>query len=147
MIFYPLCRGTVGGSSRHGCYDGMDHKYIGQWLRRVRKELAISGRLSEIASLLERQYPGANPAWSSQLRQLRNGDWEPDPDQLTCIDAALSRPRKLTTPVAVTPLLLFPMPQSTALMIKLRKPALSKSVPRPVVDGAQVSRFANNFDA
>jgi transcriptional regulator with XRE-family HTH domain len=89
----------------------MDSKYIGQWLRRVRKELAISGRLSEIACLLEMQYPGTNPAWSAQLRHLRNGDWEPDPDQLTCIDAVLSRPLKLSTPVAVTPSLFCPMPQ------------------------------------
>ena len=111
MIFHSPGRGTFGVRRGTGVYDGMDRKYIGQWLRRVRKELAVSGRLSEIACLLEMQYPGANPAWSLQLRQLRNGDWEPDPDQLTCIDAALSRPRKLTTPVAVTPSLLFPMPQ------------------------------------
>jgi hypothetical protein len=79
-----------------------DRKFIEFWLRRVRKELAISGRLAELAAMLQSQ-PGPPCDWHAQLSLLRQGKWEPSLDDLIRIDGLLSRPKKLAEPGQNTP--------------------------------------------
>jgi hypothetical protein len=74
-----------------------DRKFIEFWLRRVRKELAISGRMAELAAMLQSQ-PGPPRDWHGDLLRLRQGEWEPSMDDLIRIDGLLSRPQKRAEP-------------------------------------------------
>jgi hypothetical protein len=60
------------------------------WLRRARKELAISGRLAEISALLSKQDDSSRD-WHSDLIRLRNGEWEPPMDDLIRLDGVFAR--------------------------------------------------------
>lgn len=62
------------------------------WLRRARKELAISGRLAEISALLTLQDDSSRD-WHSDLIRLRNGEWEPPMDDLIRLDGVFARPK------------------------------------------------------
>ncbi len=71
-----------------------DRPYLESWLRRTRKQLAGSGRLSEIALILSRE-EGRTPAhWSTYLREVLEEETTPSLDLLTRIDALLARPAK-----------------------------------------------------
>lgn len=69
-----------------------DRPYLESWLRRTRKQLAASGRLSEIALILSRD-DGQNPQqWSTYLREVLEEEVTPSLDLLTRIDAILAKP-------------------------------------------------------
>lgn len=69
-----------------------DRPYLEKWLRRTRRQLAVSGRLSEIALILSRE-EGLTPAvWSLFLREMLEERMVPPPELLTRIDALLARP-------------------------------------------------------
>ena len=69
-----------------------DRPYLVSWLRRTRKQLAASGRLSEVALILSRE-DGETPAhWSGYLRQVLEEETMPSLDLLTRIDALLAKP-------------------------------------------------------
>jgi hypothetical protein len=69
-----------------------DRPYLETWLRRTRKQLSASGRLSEIALILSRE-DGNTPAhWSSYLREVLEEEVTPSLDLLTRIDALLAKP-------------------------------------------------------
>lgn len=71
--------------------------YLTAWLRRTRKQLATSGRLSETALLLS-QSEGDSPShWSSELRAILEGDTIPSLDLVTSIDRILAKPKQLVT--------------------------------------------------
>lgn len=71
-----------------------DRPYLETWLRRTRKQLSASGRLSEIALILSRE-DGNTPAhWSSYLREVLEEEVTPSLDLLTRIDAMLAKPVK-----------------------------------------------------
>jgi hypothetical protein len=71
-----------------------DRPYLESWLRRTRKQLAGSGRLSEIALILSRE-EGRTPAhWATYLREVLEEETTPSLDLLTRIDALLARPAK-----------------------------------------------------
>ena len=70
-----------------------DRKFIEFWLRRARKELAISGRLAELAQFLQHQESSARD-WQHDLGRLRRGEWEPTMDDLIRLDGVLAQPRK-----------------------------------------------------
>ena len=69
-----------------------DRKFMEFWLRRARKELAISGRLAEISALLAKQDDSLRD-WHSDLIRLRNGEWEPPMDDLIRLDGVFARPK------------------------------------------------------
>jgi hypothetical protein len=75
-------------------FDGKpDRPYLRNWLRRTRRQLAPSGRLSELALILAGRL-GRTPAdWGRDLREVLEGEREPSLDLLTEIDAILSRAR------------------------------------------------------
>lgn len=62
------------------------------WLRRARKELAISGRLAEISQLLAQQDDSSRD-WQRDLMRLRQGEWEPPMDDLIRLDGVFARPK------------------------------------------------------
>jgi len=72
--------------------------YLTAWLRRTRKQLATSGRLSETALILS-QMEGRSPAeWSSELRDILEGDAIPSLDLVTTIDSILAKPKAQVRP-------------------------------------------------
>ncbi|MCW1887803.1 hypothetical protein OKA04_23900 [Luteolibacter flavescens] len=75
------------------------------WLRRTRKQLAASGRLTEIALILSRDDHRPPAQWSRYLREVMEEESTPSLDLLTKIDALLARPVRCAAK-AETPLLL-----------------------------------------
>lgn len=71
-----------------------DRKFIDLWLRRTRKELAISGRLAELSHVLQTQEPDHARNWQQDLTRLLLGEWEPTMDDLIRLDGVLARPRQ-----------------------------------------------------
>lgn len=67
-----------------------DRPYFDAWLRRTRKQFAVSGRLSQTAMLLAREEGGTAESWSTRLRELLDGGEVPSLDLLTRIDTLLS---------------------------------------------------------
>jgi hypothetical protein len=72
-----------------------DRPYLETWLRRTRKQLSASGRLSEIALILSREDGNTATHWSSYLRDVLEEEVTPSLDLLTRIDAILARPVKV----------------------------------------------------
>lgn len=74
--------------------------FLDAWLRRTRKQLSVSGRLSEVALLLS-QREGQSPSdWSVKLRSILDGDAIPSLDLVTSIDTLLAKPGQ---PVSLSP--------------------------------------------
>ena len=67
-----------------------DRPYFEAWLRRTRKQFAVSGRLSQTALLLSRHEGGTTESWATRLRNLLDGGEVPSLDLLTRIDTILS---------------------------------------------------------
>ena len=71
-----------------------DRPYLETWLRRTRKQLSASGRLSEIALILSREDGNTAAHWSGYLREVLEEEVTPSLDLLTRIDAMLAKPVK-----------------------------------------------------
>ncbi len=69
-----------------------DRPYLESWLRRTRKQLAASGRLSELALILSREEGNTPGHWSGYLREVLEEEATPSLDLLTRIDAILAKP-------------------------------------------------------
>jgi hypothetical protein len=83
-----------------------DRRYVEVWLRRARKELAVSGKISELVYRLEHQVASQHDDWAAKLHQLLDGEWEPNMDELIRLDGLLSR-CKAPKVKELSPLLLF----------------------------------------
>lgn len=67
--------------------------YLSVWLRRTRKQLSASGKLSELALILSREGGGTEEEWRAVLQGLLvDGGQEPDLDLLTRLDSLLAKP-------------------------------------------------------
>jgi hypothetical protein len=69
--------------------------FLEVWLRRTRKQLSGSGKISELAWILaksESQY--SQHAWRLKLQAIFQGDEEPSMEILTQIDAVLAKSTK-----------------------------------------------------
>ena len=64
--------------------------YFDAWLRRTGRQLAASGRLTQIATSLAATDGGSVEHWRASLRELMDGDGVPSLDLLTKIDALLA---------------------------------------------------------
>jgi len=64
--------------------------YFERWLRRTRKQFAVSGRLSQVAVVLALEEGGTAAAWRASLRTLLEGEENPSMDLLTRIDSLLA---------------------------------------------------------
>jgi hypothetical protein len=67
-----------------------DRPYFESWLRRTRKQFAVSGRLTQIATMLAAENGGTVDAWRVSLRNLLDGKETPGLELLTRIDALLA---------------------------------------------------------
>ncbi len=67
-----------------------DRPYFDAWLRRTRKQFAVSGRLSQTALLLSQEEGGTAGEWAARLRELMEGREVPSLDLLTRIDTLVS---------------------------------------------------------
>jgi hypothetical protein len=81
-----------------------DRPYFESWLKRTRKQLAGSGRLSEIALILSWEEGRTPQKWSSYLREVLEEEVTPSLDLLTRIDAILAKPVRSDTPRETPPL-------------------------------------------
>lgn len=71
--------------------------YLETWLRRTRRQLATSGRLSELSLILARREGGEPSTWERQLRAILLGEAVPTLDLVTTIDASLAAPKRTET--------------------------------------------------
>jgi hypothetical protein len=69
-----------------------DRPYLEAWLRRTRRLLAPSGRLSELALRLSREDGGTEQAWRDRLRMILEGGEIPSFELLTRIESLLAGP-------------------------------------------------------
>lgn len=83
-----------------------ERRFLANWLRRTRKQLAPSGRLSEISLLLAQREGNTPVYWSKWLRLVLEEELVPTIDELTSIDAILAKP-KAPKVTQEEPMLLF----------------------------------------
>lgn len=67
-----------------------DRPYFEAWLRRTKRQFAVSGRLTQTATLLAAQGDGTTEEWSARLRTMMSGREMPSIELLTRIDALLA---------------------------------------------------------
>ena len=71
-----------------------DRPYFEAWLRRTNRQFAVSGRLTQTATLLAAEGDGTPEEWSTRLRTMMNGHEVPSIELLTRIDALIAGPSK-----------------------------------------------------
>ncbi|MBB5353293.1 hypothetical protein HNR46_003548 [Haloferula luteola] len=74
--------------------------FFATWLRRTRKQLAPSGRLSELALILSQREGDTPTHWSQWLRQVLDEEITPSLDELTTLDLLLARPKHVAIPTS-----------------------------------------------
>lgn len=72
----------------------IEKPYFETWLRRTGRQLAVSGRLTQIAMALAAEEGGTVDEWRARLRTLLEGNDVPSLELLTRIDALLAGPSK-----------------------------------------------------
>jgi hypothetical protein len=74
-----------------------DRPYFESWLRRINRQFAVSGRLSQTAMVLAGESGGTPEEWGQRLRRLLEGGEVPSLELLTRIDALLAGPPPVRT--------------------------------------------------
>lgn len=74
-----------------------DRPYFDAWLRRISRQFAVSGRLSQTALVLAQENGGTPDEWRDRLRTLLSGGEAPSLELLTRIDALLMGPPPSST--------------------------------------------------
>ena len=72
--------------------------YFEAWLKRPRRQLSPSGRLSETAWILSREDGSGHEQWRARLRGLLEGDELPSLDLLVKIDSLLAGAKPASSP-------------------------------------------------
>ena len=75
----------------------LDRPYFEAWLRRSRKQFAISGRLSQVALVLSMENGETAGTWRTRLRSLLDDKEPPSLDLLMRIDLILAKPAEKRT--------------------------------------------------
>jgi hypothetical protein len=74
-------------------FEPVSKPFLETWLRRTRKQLSGSGRISQLALILARDEPQfSQHEWRSKLQAIYQGDEEPSLELLTQIDSHLAKP-------------------------------------------------------
>ena len=73
---------------------GIPKPYLETWLRRTRKQLSVSGRLTELTLILAGEGEASQEVWRSRLQGILDGDEEPGLELLTKLDSLLAKPAK-----------------------------------------------------
>lgn len=71
-----------------------DRRYFDAWLKRAGKQLAASGRLSQVAARLAEDGEHTADEWSAHLRKILHEGEFPTLDLLMRIDAILATPAR-----------------------------------------------------
>lgn len=71
-----------------------DRPYFDAWLRRTGKQFALSGRLTQTATMLAAAEGGTVEEWRQRLQILLEGNEIPSLDLLVRIDGFLAGPMK-----------------------------------------------------
>ena len=74
--------------------EGKQKPYLAAWLKRTGRELASSGKVSELALILAGRTGSGADEWRERLRRILAREEEPGLDLLTEIDSILARPAK-----------------------------------------------------
>lgn len=69
--------------------------FLENWLRRTRRELAGSGKISELALILSGKDGAGRDFWREKIRRILDGGEQPDFELLVEIDSILARPAKV----------------------------------------------------
>jgi len=72
-----------------------DRPYFEAWLRKTKRQFAVSGRLTQTATLLAAQGECTTEEWCARLRTVMDGREMPSIELLTRIDALLAGPSKV----------------------------------------------------
>jgi hypothetical protein len=73
----------------------LSRPFLETWLRRTRKQLSGSGRISELSWILAKEYSELSQNdWRLNLQAIFQGDEEPSMEILTQIDTVLAKPSK-----------------------------------------------------
>ena len=70
-----------------------DKSFYETWLRRTRRQLSASGRLSQVAQVLATDTGDTATFWSARLRDLLEGTANPTLEELIRIEGLLATPR------------------------------------------------------
>jgi len=82
----------------------MPRPHLDAWLRRLRRELAPSGRLTELALQLAAG-DGRDPDhWRRELRAILDAERPPTLDEITAIDALIALPGEPSPGPSTSPL-------------------------------------------
>lgn len=79
--------------------DKKDKLYFHVWLKRIARELKVSGRLTEMALILSQEKGGEVESWAIKLREILEGASEPSLDLLMEIDSILAKKTKPEPPM------------------------------------------------
>lgn len=93
MNHQRLDPGRQASDSLHVTPHSPDQPYFEAWRRRTGRQLAVSGRLSQVASILAAENGGSPEDWCGRLRLMLQGEDPPSIDLLTRIDALLMKPK------------------------------------------------------
>ena len=75
-------------------FERLSKPFLETWLRRTRKQLSASGKISELSWIMAREHPKfSRDAWRSKLQAIFEGDEEPTLELLTQIESHLAKPR------------------------------------------------------
>jgi hypothetical protein len=77
---------------------GISKPYLEAWLKRTRKQLMASGRLSELVLILSKAGDFTQGEWRTKLQRILNGDEKPGFEIITRVDSALACHVKLRAP-------------------------------------------------
>jgi hypothetical protein len=73
----------------------LSRPFLETWLRRTRKQLSGSGRITELAWIMARKDPQfSQDGWRVKLQSIFQGAEEPSLELLTRIDTLLAKPAK-----------------------------------------------------
>ena len=74
-------------------YERLSKPFLEAWLRRTRKQLSGSGRITELALILARDgSPFSQDDWRLKLQAIFQGNEEPSMELLIQIDSLLAKP-------------------------------------------------------
>ena len=60
--------------------------YIDKWLNRLRKEMAVSGRLTQLSLYLAKNSSQSSAEWQTSIRNIINGDTKANTDFVLAVD-------------------------------------------------------------
>lgn len=77
--------------------------YLEAWVKRMRRELSVSGRLSELAFIMSQEGCMDQHGWRLKIQRILDREEDPGFDLLTRIDSVLASPMENALETAPEP--------------------------------------------